>query len=125
MQPKDKTSEIYRLWDLAAGYNWVADPRKMLFACLANSNPREAHLLEFNGVIPPTYIEVAKLLYKAVSSADELEGMACERICGAIEDFLSTVLSTQEMAEFKRQNPRIEPRIYSSILEEIEEEGSR
>jgi hypothetical protein len=125
MQPKDKTSEIYRLWDLSAGFNWVADSQRMLFACLSNTNAKEAHLLEFNGTIPATYAETAKFLYKVVESSEDLKEMAAQRICGAIEDFLSTVLSTQEMAEFKRQNPRNEPRRFANILEEIREEGSR
>jgi hypothetical protein len=122
MQPKDKTSEIYRLWDLSAGFNWVADHQRMLLACLTNANPREARMIEFSGVIPPSYIEVSKLLYRVVANTEELEGMAAHRICGAIEVFLSTAMSAKEVEEFKKQNPYKEPKKYRTILEEMEDE---
>jgi hypothetical protein len=123
MEPKDKTSEMYRLWDLAAGFHWVADSQEMLFACLTNVNPKEAHLIEFSGTIPPTYVEVSKLLYRVVANATELEGMAAQRICGAIEAFLLTTMSAKEVEEFKKQNPFKEPKKYRTILEEMEGEG--
>jgi hypothetical protein len=124
MEPKDKTSEMFRLWDLSAGYNWVPDPVKMLFACLSNVAPREANRIEFDGLIPPTYLEVSKLLYKVVASSDELEGLASQRICGAIETFLSTATSKDEVEDFKQQHPmKIPIKKYGSILEEMEAEG--
>jgi hypothetical protein len=122
MEPKDKSSEIYRLWNLSAGFNWVAASKEMLFACLTNANPKEAQLMEFNGTIPPSYVEVSKILYKVVVNAEELEGMAAQRICGAIEAFLLTTMSAKEVDEFKKQNPFKEPKKYRTILEEMEDE---
>jgi hypothetical protein len=89
---------------------------------LTNANPREVYSIEFSGTIPSSYLEVSKLLYKMVVNSRELEGMAQQRICGAIEDFLATTLSPREFQEFKRQNPRKEPKRYRNILEEIEDE---
>jgi hypothetical protein len=45
VEPKDKKSEMYRMWDLSAGYHWVADDKEMLFSILSNVVPKEAHLL--------------------------------------------------------------------------------
>jgi hypothetical protein len=124
MEPNDKNSEMYRLWDLSAGYNWVADGPTMLFAILSNVVPKEAHLLEFGGVIPSTYVDVSKLLYKVVGAADELKGLASQRICGAIETFLLTVMNPDEVEDFKQQNQMKTPaKNYRSILEELEAEG--
>ena len=124
MEPQDKSSELYRLWDISAGYSWVPDPVKMLFACLSNVAPREANRLEFDGVIPSTYQPVAMLLYKVVANADELKGLASQRICGAIETFLHTTMSPGEIESFKQQNPLKTPITkYRSILEEMGAEG--
>ena len=124
MEPQDKSSELYRLWDISAGYSWVPDPVKMLFACLSNVAPREANRLEFDGVIPSTYQPVAMLLYKVVANADELKGLASQRICGAIETFLSTAMSKDEVEDFKQQHPmKTSIKKYGSILEEMGAEG--
>jgi hypothetical protein len=124
MKPKDERSETYRLWDLSAGRHWIVDDQRMLFACLSNSNPKEAHLLdEFTGTIPANYADVAKVLYQVVSESPELEGLASDRICAAIDDFLATVLSSTELSEFKRQHPRSTKPKYANILEEMADEG--
>jgi hypothetical protein len=120
MEPQDKSSEIYRLWDLSAGYNWVPDPVQMLFACLSNVNPREANRLEFDDTILPTFQQAATLLYRVAADSEELKGLASQRICSAIETFLHTTMSPNEIESFKQQNPLKTPITeYRSILEEI------
>jgi hypothetical protein len=124
MEPQDKSSEIYRLWDISAGYNWAPDPVKMLFACLSNVAPREANRVEFDGTIPPTFQKAAMLLYRVAADSEELKGLAAQRICGAIETFLSTAMSKDEVEDFKKQHPmKIPIEKYGSILEEMETEG--
>ena len=124
MEPKDKNSEMYRLWDLSAGYNWVGDAVTMLFACLTNVAPREACRLEFDGVIPPSYQPAALLLYRVAADSEELKGMASQRICNAIEKFLLTTMSADEVKDFTEQYQLKTPiRRYRSILEEMEAEG--
>lgn len=122
MEPKDKKSEVHRLWNLSAGYSWILDSQRLLYACLTNVNPRDAHLMEFNGSIPSSHADMARLLYKLVVNSTELEGLAAERICSAIEEFLLKTLGPQELADFKKRNPRKEPKQFSNILEEIESE---
>lgn len=124
MEPQDKNSEIYRLWDISAGYNWVPDPAKMLFACLSSVAPREANRMEFDGTISPTFQQAAMLLYRVAAASEELKGMASQRICGAIETFLSTEMSKDEVEDFKHQHPMNIPITkYGSILEEMEADG--
>jgi hypothetical protein len=122
MEPKDKNSEVYRIWDLSAGYHWVADDTKMLFAILSNVAPRESHLVEFDGVIPPSYADNSKILYKIVTNSPELKGLAAQRISLAIEEFLGSFMNPAEMKDFKKNNP-MQFKHYNNILEELEAEG--
>ena len=120
MEPQDKSNEIYRLWNLSAGYYGIIESPKMLFACLTNTDPREAHRLEFDGTIPPTFQQAAVLLYRVAADSEELKGLASQRICDAIETLLRTVMSEDEVNKFTQQNPLKTPtQRYSSILEEM------
>jgi hypothetical protein len=126
VEPKDKTSEMHRLWNLSAGYYGIVEPAKMLFGCLTNTDPKEVHRLEFDGTIPPTFQEAAMLLYRVAADSEELKGLAAQRICGAIETFLSTAMSKDEVEDFKKQHPmKIPIEKYGSILGEMEAEGGR
>lgn len=116
-------TEFQRLHELAVGQYWIADPQKLLFCCLTNTPAKDNHLVEFDGTIPPSYVEAAKLLYQIVGQSDDqelksLEGydMAAEIICGACLTYLRTVMAPEEFASFKAKTPI---RKFKSIMEEI------
>ena len=66
-------TEFQRLHDLAAGEHWVGDPQRFLYLCLTNAPAKDNHLVEFDGIIPPSYEEAAKLLYQVVGQSDDAE----------------------------------------------------
>jgi hypothetical protein len=116
-------SEMVRLKELAVGKHWVNDPEQLLYCCLANIEPKNSHLVEFERPLSPSYVEAAKLLYQVVgqSDAEELKSpqgydMAGERICGACLAYLQTVLAPDEFASFKAETPT---RKFKGIVEEI------
>jgi hypothetical protein len=102
--PTELELEITRMRDLAGGAHWAADDQKMLFAILQGTNPRECHLLEFSG-IAPVFLEDAKAVYGMSAKTRELGQFAQKRICAAIEEFLRTILTAEEVDAFKEKNP--------------------
>jgi|ERR1700730_6319183 hypothetical protein len=96
--------EISRMRDLAGGAHCAADDQKMLFAILQGTNPREHHALEFSG-IAPAFLDDAKAIYRMSAKTRELGQFAQKRICAAVEKFLRTILTTEEVDVFKQKNP--------------------
>jgi hypothetical protein len=96
--------EISRMRDLAGGAHCAADDQKMLFAILQGTNPREHHSLEFSG-IAPAFLEDAKAIYRMSAKTRELGQFAQKRICAAVEEFLRTILTAEEIDAFKQKNP--------------------
>jgi hypothetical protein len=116
-------TEFQRLHELAVGRYWIADPQKVLFCCLTNTPAKDNHLVEFDGTIPPSYVEAAKLLYQVVGQSEDEElkspggfDMAAEIICGACLTYLQTVVSPEELEAFKAETPI---RKLKSIVQEI------
>jgi hypothetical protein len=116
-------TEFQRLHDLAVGEQWVADPQRLLYLCLTNAPAKNNHLVEFDGTIPPSYEEAAKLLFQILAQSDDEElkspggyDMTQEIICGACLTYLQTVMAPEELASFKAKTPI---RKFKSIMEEI------
>jgi hypothetical protein len=116
-------TEFQRLHELAVGQHWVGDPQRLLYLCLTNAPAKDNHLVEFDGTIPPSYTEAAKLLYQVVGQSDDQElkspggyDMAAEIICGACLTYLQTVMSSEEFGKFKAETPI---KKFKSIVEEI------
>jgi hypothetical protein len=116
-------TEFQRLHDLAVGQYWIADPQKLLFCCLTNAPAKDNHLVEFDGTIPPSYFEAAKILYQVVGRSEDKElksqegyDMEAERICGACLTYLQTAMSPEEFGNFKAKTPI---RKFKSIVEEM------
>lgn len=102
--PTELELEITRMRDLAGGAHCATDDQKMLFAILQGTNPRECHALEFSG-IAPAFLEDAKAVYGMSSKTRELGRFAQKRICAVVEEFLRTILTTEEVDAFKEKNP--------------------
>ena len=96
--------EITRMRDLAGGAHCATDDQKMLFAILQGTNPRECHALEFSG-IAPAFLEDAKAIYGMSAKTKELGQFAQKRICGAVKEYLRTILAAEEVDAFKKKNP--------------------
>jgi hypothetical protein len=116
-------TEFQRLHDLASGEHWVGDPQRLLYLCLTNAPAKDNHLVEFDGNIPPSYEEAAKLLYQVVGKSDDEElkspqgyDLAQEIICGACLTYLERVMAPEEFASFKANTPI---RQLKSIVQEI------
>jgi hypothetical protein len=123
MTPRE--TELARLYDAVAGKHWIADGQMMLFVCLTGANPKDAGMLvyepwdDIGRKIPESYKSNAMALYKIGGS--ELNQFASQRLCAAIEVFLSTVMSEPELAAFKEKTPMKYPfQKFKSILEELE-----
>ncbi len=116
-------TEFQRLHELAVGQYWVNDPQKLLYLCLTNAPAKDNHLVEFDGTIPSTYEEAAKLLFQILAQSDDEElkshqgyDMAQEIICGACLTYLQTVMSAEEFGNFKANTPI---RTFKSFMEEV------
>jgi hypothetical protein len=123
-----REQELARLYDAVAGEHWIADPQRMLFVCLTGANPKDACRMTYEpfddvgGKVPEAFKDRAMALYKIAST--ELNKFSSQRLCAAIESFLSTVMTEPELAAFKVSAPMKYPFKYDqSILEEIEAEG--
>ena len=116
-------TEFQRLHELAMGQYWVADTQKLLFCCLTNTPAKDNHLVEFDGTIPSSYVEAAKILYQVVGQSDDKElkspqnyDMCAERICSACLDYLQVVMAPDDFASFKASTPT---RKFKSFMEDI------
>ena len=116
-------TEFQRLHDLAVGEQWVADPQRLLYLCLTNAPVKNNHLVEFDGTIPPSYVDAAKILYQVVGQSEDEElkspqgyDMAAEIICGACLTYLQKELSPEELERFKAETPI---RKLKSVMEDI------
>jgi hypothetical protein len=117
-------TEFQRMHDLAVGERWVADPQRLLYLCLTNAPAKNNHLVEFDGTIPPSYEEAAKILYQVVGQSDDEElkspqgyDMAAEIICGACLTYLERVMAPDDFASFKASTPT---RKFKNVLEDIQ-----
>lgn len=126
-------AELKRMRDIAIGEHWIDDPKLMLFCVLTDGPAKDAYRARggFKG-IPDSYVEAAKLLYKGVgnSNAEELKtitkvngtsdiveyDLAAERICDACLEYLSTVLSREDLTTFKKSTPI---RKLKTVMEDI------
>jgi hypothetical protein len=125
MTPREQ--ELVRLYDAVAGKHWIADGQLMLFVCLTGANPKDAGTMTyepFDNVgrkISETFKDRAQALYKI--AGNELNQFASQRLCAAIEIFLSTVMTEPELAAFKEKTPMKFPfHKFRNILEELEDE---
>jgi hypothetical protein len=125
MTPREQ--ELARLYDCVAGKHWIADWQLMFFVCLTGANPKDAGTLVYEPwdnigrKIPESYKSNAMALYKIAGS--ELNKFTSQRLCAAIETFLSTVMTEPELESFKSNTPMKFPfGRYKSILEELEDE---
>jgi hypothetical protein len=116
-------TELQRLHELAVGRYWIADPQKLLFCCLTNTPAKDNHLVEFDGTIPQSYVEAAKLLYQVVGQSDDEElkspggyDIAAEIICGACLTYLQKEMSPEEFGKFEAETPI---RKFKNIMEEM------
>jgi hypothetical protein len=123
-----RTTELERIYDAVAGVNWIADPERMLFVVLTGADPKAAQgiiyepLDEIGGKIPQAFKDQAMVLYGIAGK--ELNKFSSQRLCLAIEAYLSTLMTSQELATFKAGAPMKYPvKKYASILEEMEAEG--
>ena len=103
----------------------VFDDDRMLFCILVGDDPKEARPIKYEKFenvdrkISTTHTEAAQALYKV--AATEFSKFSSQRLCSAIEHFLATVMSAEELKSFKAQNPMKYPiRKFANILEEIE-----
>jgi hypothetical protein len=120
---EENMTEFQRLHELAVGRYWIADPQKLLFCCLTNTPAKDNHLVEFDGTIPPSYVEAAKILYQVVGRSEDEElkspggyDMAQEIICGACLTYLERVMAPDDFASFKAKTPI---RKFKSIVQEM------
>jgi hypothetical protein len=125
MTPRE--TELARLYDCVAGKHWIADWQLMLFVCLTGANPKDAGMMTYEPFddvgrkIPASFKDRAEALYRIAGS--ELNEFASQRLCAAIETFLSTVMTEPELESFKSNTPMKFPfGRYKSILEELEDE---
>jgi hypothetical protein len=116
-------TEFQRLHELAVGHHWIADPQRLLFCCLTNTPAKDNHLVKFDGTIPPSYVDAAKILYQVVGQSEDEElkspggyDMAQEIICGACLTYLERVMAPDDFASFKANTPI---RKFKSIVQEI------
>jgi hypothetical protein len=106
----------------------IFDGQKMLFCILVGDNPHDGCLLKYERfeqsgkTISPEYIEPAKQLFKL--AATEFKREYSQLLCRTIEQYLSGVLTKEELREFKRRNRVKYPvRNFDSILDELADEG--
>jgi hypothetical protein len=124
-----REKELARICEAVGGEKWVSPDDRMLFVCLTGADPRDARKRTYEpfdeavgGKIPVTYKDAAMALYKIAAS--ELGKFHSQRLCLAIEVFLSTVMSKDELDVFKAKTPMKYPiKQYADILEELEDEG--
>jgi hypothetical protein len=121
-----KTARELELERLHDAVNLVVDPQRLLFVCLTGASPKDAQTITYaplddvGGKVPGSFKDRAQALYKIAGT--ELAKSYSQPLCQVIEDFLATVMTEPELADFKIKNPMKYPiKQGGGILDEMGE----
>ena len=120
-----REQELARLCDAV---NLIVEPQRLLMVCLTGADPKDARGITYTplddagGKVPETFKDRAQALYRIAAS--ELPKAYSRPLCFIIEEFLATLMTEPELADFRLKNPMKYPlKNYANVLDELADEG--